>query len=216
MGPRNNYHPTQFCVRPLSASLSSLLSFPLCFLIRRPLCNFSFSFASIKVPFSSFLSLPVILQSITSQSISLSVVAEAKKKRETMTIPSHGDDQVSAASRRLGRQLVFAYYVTGHGFGHATRVAEVCFFFFKVWNVFFFVLNFTTLRLTHIAILQMNFLKSCFFHAHHDHDHDPADVVIIRYKFKSSVGSPFTWFAAWSSGVSPPLIVKIGFKFRFF
>ncbi|XP_057490577.1 L-arabinokinase-like isoform X2 [Actinidia eriantha] len=30
-------------------------------------------------------------------------------------------DQVSASTKRL----VFAYYVTGHGFGHATRVVEV-------------------------------------------------------------------------------------------
>ena len=29
-----------------------------------------------------------------------------------------------SASRK---HLVFAYYVTGHGFGHATRVVEVCF-----------------------------------------------------------------------------------------
>lgn len=28
------------------------------------------------------------------------------------------------------RPLVFAYYVTGHGFGHATRVVEVPFSFF--------------------------------------------------------------------------------------
>ena len=27
------------------------------------------------------------------------------------------------------RHLVFAYYVSGHGFGHATRVVEVNFFF---------------------------------------------------------------------------------------
>lgn len=32
-----------------------------------------------------------------------------------------GDDQVSASRNHL----VFAYYVTGHGFGHATRVVEV-------------------------------------------------------------------------------------------
>lgn len=31
------------------------------------------------------------------------------------------DDQVSAS----GNHLIFAYYVTGHGFGHATRVVEV-------------------------------------------------------------------------------------------
>lgn len=24
------------------------------------------------------------------------------------------------------KHIVFAYYVTGHGFGHATRVVEVC------------------------------------------------------------------------------------------
>lgn len=32
-----------------------------------------------------------------------------------------GDDQVSASADHL----IFAYYVTGHGFGHATRVTEV-------------------------------------------------------------------------------------------
>lgn len=32
-------------------------------------------------------------------------------------------DGVSASSKHL----VFAYYVTGHGFGHATRVVEVSF-----------------------------------------------------------------------------------------
>lgn len=31
------------------------------------------------------------------------------------------------ASTPLTRPLVFAYYVTGHGFGHATRVVEVRF-----------------------------------------------------------------------------------------
>ncbi|KAK9097576.1 hypothetical protein Sjap_023073 [Stephania japonica] len=34
-------------------------------------------------------------------------------------------DEFSASTRHL----VFAYYVTGHGFGHATRVVEVCFAF---------------------------------------------------------------------------------------
>ncbi|KAK1269582.1 L-arabinokinase [Acorus gramineus] len=33
----------------------------------------------------------------------------------------NGDDHVSASRKRL----VFAYYITGHGFGHATRVVEV-------------------------------------------------------------------------------------------
>jgi L-arabinokinase len=32
-----------------------------------------------------------------------------------------GNDGVSAARQHL----VFAYYVSGHGFGHATRVVEV-------------------------------------------------------------------------------------------
>lgn len=32
-----------------------------------------------------------------------------------------GDGQVSASADHL----IFAYYVTGHGFGHATRVTEV-------------------------------------------------------------------------------------------
>ncbi|KAH9623557.1 hypothetical protein KSS87_010751 [Heliosperma pusillum] len=37
-----------------------------------------------------------------------------------MRIENEGDD-VSVPRRHL----VFAYYVTGHGFGHATRVVEV-------------------------------------------------------------------------------------------
>lgn len=36
----------------------------------------------------------------------------------------------SRMGKQMGKKpLVFAYYVTGHGFGHATRVLEV--FFFK-------------------------------------------------------------------------------------
>ena len=34
-------------------------------------------------------------------------------------------DGVSASACVSRQKLVFAYYVTGHGFGHATRVAEV-------------------------------------------------------------------------------------------
>ena len=34
------------------------------------------------------------------------------------------------------RHLVFAYYVSGHGFGHATRVVEVNYFFFFFYNFF--------------------------------------------------------------------------------
>lgn len=48
-----------------------------------------------------------------------------------------GDCEISASRDHL----IFAYYVTGHGFGHATRVVEVqqflflFFFFSKVsWN----------------------------------------------------------------------------------
>ena len=40
------------------------------------------------------------------------------------------------------RHLVFAYYVSGHGFGHATRVVEV--------NYFFFFLTFFTLLLKNL------------------------------------------------------------------
>jgi len=42
-----------------------------------------------------------------------------------MRIEKEGED-VSAPPRHL----VFAYYVTGHGFGHATRVVEVYFSLF--------------------------------------------------------------------------------------
>lgn len=41
-----------------------------------------------------------------------------------MRIESEGED-VSAPPKHL----VFAYYVTGHGFGHATRVVEVLFLY---------------------------------------------------------------------------------------
>jgi len=34
-------------------------------------------------------------------------------------------DQESAAVSSSRKHLVFAYYITGHGFGHATRVTEV-------------------------------------------------------------------------------------------
>ncbi|CAL5439745.1 unnamed protein product [Camellia sinensis] len=45
---------------------------------------------------------------------------ERERERERMRIED-GSDQVSASTKHL----VFAYYVTGHGFGHATRVVEV-------------------------------------------------------------------------------------------
>lgn len=45
-----------------------------------------------------------------------------------------GDEVVSAAANRL----IFAYYVTGHGFGHATRVTEVHFVFGLLDRVVFF------------------------------------------------------------------------------
>lgn len=35
----------------------------------------------------------------------------------------NGGDQVVVSSG--ADRLIFAYYVTGHGFGHATRVTEV-------------------------------------------------------------------------------------------
>ncbi|KAK1323128.1 L-arabinokinase [Acorus calamus] len=38
-----------------------------------------------------------------------------------MRTDDNGDDRVSASRKHL----VFAYYITGHGFGHATRVVEV-------------------------------------------------------------------------------------------
>jgi hypothetical protein len=34
-------------------------------------------------------------------------------------------DQESGAVSSSRKHLVFAYYITGHGFGHATRVTEV-------------------------------------------------------------------------------------------
>ena len=39
-------------------------------------------------------------------------------------------DGVSASRKHL----VFAYYVTGHGFGHATRVTEVISQFLAKWD----------------------------------------------------------------------------------
>ena len=42
------------------------------------------------------------------------------------------------------RPLVFAYYVTGHGFGHATRVVEVRFKFFSKKYVWIDFPNFST------------------------------------------------------------------------
>lgn len=38
------------------------------------------------------------------------------------------DVQVSGSQKHL----VFAYYITGHGFGHATRVVEVRIIYFSV------------------------------------------------------------------------------------
>ena len=35
------------------------------------------------------------------------------------------------------RHLVFAYYVSGHGFGHATRVVEVNYYFFFNFSLFY-------------------------------------------------------------------------------
>ncbi|CAL5358730.1 unnamed protein product [Camellia sinensis] len=50
----------------------------------------------------------------------MSLCLERERERERMRIED-GSDQVSASTKHL----VFAYYVTGHGFGHATRVVEV-------------------------------------------------------------------------------------------
>jgi len=48
-------------------------------------------------------------------------------------------DQDSAAVSSSRKHLVFAYYITGHGFGHATRVTEVIFFFSIHLNFWFFI-----------------------------------------------------------------------------
>jgi hypothetical protein len=50
-------------------------------------------------------------------------------------------DGVSASRKHL----VFAYYITGHGFGHATRVTEVHIFFlfnFSILLLFWFFVVF--------------------------------------------------------------------------
>lgn len=58
-----------------------------------------------------------------------------------MRIVKEAEEAVSASRNHL----VFAYYVTGHGFGHATRVIEVTFIhpiplitFLIVFSFFFF------------------------------------------------------------------------------
>ena len=54
-----------------------------------------------------------------------------------MRIENEGED-VSAPPKHL----VFAYYVTGHGFGHATRVVEVSVFFLLLISATLFDFDF--------------------------------------------------------------------------
>lgn len=50
-------------------------------------------------------------------------------------------DQESGAVSSSRKHLVFAYYITGHGFGHATRVTEVKTKIFSIHlNFWFFIL----------------------------------------------------------------------------
>lgn len=65
-----------------------------------------------------------------------------------MTIVANGDVVSSSANH-----LVFAYYVTGHGFGHATRVVEV--FFFQLRD---FLLRLKILSLV-LLILEFGFFQ---------------------------------------------------------
>lgn len=50
----------------------------------------------------------------------ITAIIARERERETMRI-----DEESEGVSASRNHLVFAYYVTGHGFGHATRVVEV-------------------------------------------------------------------------------------------